>query len=437
MRSQLGIKEFVNDEEFQFHGRLIPPGLFSTKTSKLSGPLLFKPGKATRPYPLGVSADYPLMKMQDDEECFIFFDRDGINFRAGDGKLLHHLPVSEFPGRLVELYDHERHLQLQTATENISSSAASSDMKSGTRKRRAAVFEEPLTKQVRKSLSQAHPNNRDQQAPLPIRSPAESRQGWSVEEAEWLYNQVFNGRPVDFRNVAKQMNDLFGIDRSPGSICTFAILHFQWKTLKLPPDEWGNNSSQSLWIVGKAKKGTLWKDMVIHFNENRTSQELRKRYEEIQRAVDLKTPNAERPDWATSSSETFVLLQASFQGHSRDSRWKKKEDQLLNECRNQNMSWEQIAEKLQQIFAVIRTPGAIKARFEDHHRDQQGCYQASPSSRQWTQETNWLIAEENKRKEGKTTVADMSTQFEKYFGYLRSAKTIYARIARLRDKKLV
>jgi hypothetical protein len=388
------------------------------------------------------------MKLKDDEECFVFFDKDGINFRARDGKLLHHLPVSEFRARLVELYNHERHLQLQTATENISSSAASSDMKSGTCKRRAAASEEPITKRVRRSLrqrSQAHPNNGDldgnQQTPLSVKSPAATRQHWSVGEAEWLYNQVSNGKPVDFHNVAKQMNDLFGIDRSPGSIRCFAIQHLQWKAPILPPEEWRNNSDQSLWIVGKAKKGTSWKDMVNPFNKkfnsNRTSEELRRRYEEIQRAVDPKVPDAERPDWATSSSESFVLLQASFQGHLRGPRWRKEEDWLLNECRNQKMSWEQTAKKLHRTFGVIRTLGAIKARFEDNHRGQPG-YEALLNSRPWTQkETNWLIVEEEKRKEGKTTVADMSTQFEKRFGYPRSVGMIHGKISRLREKKLV
>ncbi|PGH16888.1 hypothetical protein AJ80_05032 [Polytolypa hystricis UAMH7299] len=168
MRKQLGIKEFVNDEEFQFHGRLIPPGVFRARTSKFSRPLLFKPGEATSPYPLCGSPNHPLMKLKDNEECFIFFDKDGINFRARDGKLLHHLPASEV---------------------------------------------------------------------------------------------------VDFHNVAKQMNDLFSIDRSPVSICTFAIKDLRWKARKLPPYEWGNNSDQSFWIVWEAKKGTLWKGMVTPFNK--------------------------------------------------------------------------------------------------------------------------------------------------------------------------
>ncbi len=261
MRKQLGIRELVNDEEFQFHGRLIPPGFFSNRTSKFSGPLLFKPGEATSPYPLCASTDHPLLKLKDDEECFVFFDKDEINFRARDGRMLHPLPVSEFRRRLVELYNHERYLQLQKATENISSSAASSDMKSGTRKRRAAASEEPITKR-----SKAYPNNGDldgnQQTPLSVKSPAASRQHWAVEEAEWLYNQVANGNPVGFHHVAKQMNDLFGIDRSPGSIRCFAINHLQRKAPKLPPDEGGNNSDQracgSFRRPKRARGGKTW-----------------------------------------------------------------------------------------------------------------------------------------------------------------------------------
>ena len=52
-------------------------------------------------------------------------------------------------------------------------------------------------------------------------------------------------------------------------------------------------------------------------------------------------------------------------------------------------------------------------------------------------ETNWLIVEEEKWKEGETMVADMSTQFEKRFGSPRSVGAIYSRIARVREKKLV
>ena len=74
------------------------------------------------------------MKLEDDEGYFVFFDKDGINIGSRDGKLLHSLPVSEFCGRKVELYNHKRHLQLQTAAGDISSSAASSDLESGTRK---------------------------------------------------------------------------------------------------------------------------------------------------------------------------------------------------------------------------------------------------------------------------------------------------------------
>ena len=66
-RKQLGIKKFVNGEEFQFHGRVYTTGLFSTRTSKTSRPLLFKPGEAKSPYPLCASTDHPLLKLKDNE----------------------------------------------------------------------------------------------------------------------------------------------------------------------------------------------------------------------------------------------------------------------------------------------------------------------------------------------------------------------------------
>jgi hypothetical protein len=86
---------------------------------------------------------------EDDKTIEAVKELIGASYLSGNASTwawLHHLPVSESRGRLVELHNHERHLQLQTATENISSSATSSDMKSGTRKRPAAASDEPIMK---------------------------------------------------------------------------------------------------------------------------------------------------------------------------------------------------------------------------------------------------------------------------------------------------
>lgn len=106
------------------------------------------------PYNLGFSTYQQLVKVKDDEGCFIFFDENAINFRAKDGNLLHSLPVSCSKGRIVELYRRERHLLLQAAGENIVSSVASSDADSGRHKRRALASEQLKSKRVRLSRSQ-------------------------------------------------------------------------------------------------------------------------------------------------------------------------------------------------------------------------------------------------------------------------------------------
>lgn len=182
MRNQLGIKDFVNDEYFQWHGRLIPPGLLSSKTAKTQGPYSFKPGeKKGYYYSISKATNDPLINLKKVEECFFSCD-DRINFRARDGKLLHHLARSELRGRKLELYSHERQFQPQKDSPRTSTSVASSDGESGTRKRQAAKSKKLKAKRVKRSNSQPNTDDEDldgnQQKPL----ADNSRCRWSVEE---------------------------------------------------------------------------------------------------------------------------------------------------------------------------------------------------------------------------------------------------------------
>ena len=87
MRNQLEIKDFVNDEDFQWHRRLVPPGFLSSKTAKTQSPYLFKPGeKKGYCYSKGKATNDPLMNLENVEGCLPICDDDGINFRARDGK---------------------------------------------------------------------------------------------------------------------------------------------------------------------------------------------------------------------------------------------------------------------------------------------------------------------------------------------------------------
>ena len=156
--------------------------------------------------------------------------------------------------------------------------------------------------------------------------------------------------------------------------------------------------------------------------------------------MDPKTPDAERLDWAKVKNETFAIIQASVRGRKPGPKWKKEEDQLLDEFRNRNMSWEQITEEPQRKFGIIRTPGALYGRFKAYQRDQPG-YKSTFKHKAWTQdEIDWLISEEKKRKKRKkerTTMAHIAAQFKKYFRYPRNRKNIESKVEWLRVKNLV
>ena len=112
--------------------------------------------------------------------------------------------------------------------------------------------------------------------------------------------------------------------------------------------------------------------MVTLFNEKFNSkgigeEELRVCCEEVQRALDSRTLDAEKPGWAKNTNEISTVVQMAARGRSSGRKWKEGEDQFLDECGNRNMSWEQFAEELQGKFGINRSPGALHARCKSHH----------------------------------------------------------------------
>ena len=142
-------------------------------------------------------------------------------------------------------------------------------------------------------------------------------------------------------------------------------------------------------MIGRANKGMLWKDMANifnkKFNSNGTGKELRARYEEVERALDPQTPDAEKPDWATNKNETFAVIQTSARGRSSGPNWKKGEDQLLDECRNRNMSWEQTAEELSAKIWQQSKPGSSPCTLQKSSQRSQG-YKSTLKYKAWTQD---------------------------------------------------
>ena len=62
--------------------------------------------------------------------------------------------------------------------------------------------------------------------------------------------------------LPKEMNGLFGIDREPRSIGSFARQFLQWRAPKLSPSAWANSSDQILWMWGKPTRaycGMTWR----------------------------------------------------------------------------------------------------------------------------------------------------------------------------------
>ena len=436
LREELNIHDYVEDDEFQWHGRLIPPGVFK---SSYRG-TLFRPGHSNWAWNVGRRA-----QLRDEEECFIFFEKDGIYFRGRDKGLLLRLPSSKlYAQQLVELFNHERQLQSRIAAEGTSTSAAPSEVASETRKRHAEVenpvLQEPQTKRIKTSPNQTSQsdqpprrNNGSQErraAPGPLK--------WTTEQCEWLLDAAPDGK-VDFDGVARQFEARFGFHRPAEAIRDFIQKNLGWRA---STDTW--TVLQRRWIVRAAKEGTLWRDMVQPFNDKfkaaRTSDELKSQYEEILRYSYPIIPDEDRPEWAKSSE--FEKLRTMISGlkgeyvHVGNGRWTQEQDDVHRERRAEKVPWKDISAEIEQRFGSRRTMKALEGRFDSVVRKEHPEDTRLRSRVSWTEEQmNWL----RDKTQGKKMIDwnDMSVQFETRFGLHRNYKSMTdkARDMQLTEKK--
>jgi hypothetical protein len=84
---------------------------------------LFRPGHPYWTWNVGHTP-----QLRDEDECFIFFEKDGIYFRGRGKGLLLHLPSFKLHSQQLELFNHERQLQSRIAAEGTSTSAAPSEV---------------------------------------------------------------------------------------------------------------------------------------------------------------------------------------------------------------------------------------------------------------------------------------------------------------------
>jgi hypothetical protein len=416
LREEPNIHDYVEDDEFQWHGRLIPPGVFNPSSQGR----LFRPGHPYWTWNMGHTP-----QLRDEDECFIFFEKNGIYFRGRDKGLLLHLPSFELRTQQLELFNHERRLQSQIAAEGTSTSAAPSEVVSEARKRHAEVedpvLQEPQTKRIKTSPSQT---SQSDQPPRRNNGSQERRAApsWTTEQCEWVLDAAPDGK-VNFDDVARQFEARFGLHRPAGGIREFIQMKLGWRA---STDTW--TIHQRRWIVRAAKEGTLWRHMIQPFNDKfkaaRTSDELKSQYEEILRYSDLTIPDEDKPEWVKHSEfEKFGIMISGSRVNVGTGPWTQEQDDVLHKRRAEKVPWKDISAEIEQIFGVRRTTKALQARFDSAVRKQHPEDTSLRSKVRWTEEQmNWL--RDKARCKKKIDWNDMAVQFETRFGLHRDCDSM-------------
>lgn len=434
LREELDIHDYVEDDEFQWHGRLIPPGVFDPSGQGR----LFRPGHPYWSWNVGRTP-----QLKDEAECFIFFEKNGIYFRGRDKRLLLHLPSSKLHSQRLELFNHERQLQSRIAAKGTSTSAAPNEVASETRKRHIevedAVLQEPQTKRIK-----ASPNQTSQSDQPPRRNdgsqerhiPTNSHK-WTTEQCEWVLDAAPDGK-VDFDDVARHFEARFGFHRSAVAIRTFTQKKLGWRA---STDTW--TIHQRRWIVRAAKEGTLWCHMVQPFNDKfkaaRTSDELKSQYEEILRYSDPTIPDEDKPEWSKHSEfEKFRIMISGMRGNRVNvgsGPWTQEQDDVLHERRAEEVPWKDISAEIEQKFGICRTTKALQVRL-DSIRKQHVEDMNLRSKVSWTEEQmNWLRNKADGKK--KIDWNDMAVQFNTRFDSHRNSNSIRSKWVRMSTGKIV
>ena len=178
------------------------------------------------------------------------------------------------------------------------------------------------------------------------------------------------------------------------------------------------------------------RDFNEEFKQTLTGEELQSGYEEILKALDPETPEAEKLVWANQHNSLYALIRFALQQRNEGgTRWKKAEEQLVKDCAGRGMSWDKIAEELQRRFGISRKPGAVVVRFKRKIKT------TRKTTRRGKDEVDWLIAERRQRGGGRSkqqkSIAQMATELEQKFGFSRDVASIDHKVCYLKKKKLV
>lgn len=179
------------------------------------------------------------------------------------------------------------------------------------------------------------------------------------------------------------------------------------------------------------------RDFNEEFQSTRTGEELLLGYEEILKALDPKTQEATTLNWASANTKSRARVISCLQkGNKRTvtgPRWKKAEEELVVDCANRGMSWDEIVEEFWRRFGSSRTSTAVA----DHLRIPQKGFKKP----YWEKDqTDWLIAEMRQRngvhREERKTYAQVAVEFEQKFGLPKSYQSIKDKVRSLKRKRL-
>ncbi|RYP70808.1 hypothetical protein DL771_005183 [Monosporascus sp. 5C6A] len=227
-----------------------------------------------------------IAELKDEEECFIFFYRDGICFRRRDESLLLHLPASELSGDPKALLNQERLSQPEATVDGSQISTARPNRMRAARKtvslEEQVVSQAPLRKKGRASSKlQDCEQFSDTEEHIQRGLKSLSKPTWTQEQRNWVIKTYPNGS-AGWEKIAREFNAHSRTSRSPNAFKQECINSLGWKPFS---NSW--MFDQRLFLVRSARDGELWDGMPPSFEKKfgvvKMSAELKAQHDDIRR----------------------------------------------------------------------------------------------------------------------------------------------------------
>ena len=183
LRKDLRIVDYIDDFNFSWHGRLVPPGSITSK-GRIS---LRRPN-----FTQAVEID-SYGTLNETTEGFVFVESDGFNFRERTGDRLWFLPKDTMDAVQRSLYDYE--LMQQSNTDRTNSKSLTTALESAWRAQLKALKSKPY----------------------------KDTRYWDKEQAEWL-DQVAT-ESLSYSTLSSMFEKRFGFSRTTRGVEGFVLAH--------------------------------------------------------------------------------------------------------------------------------------------------------------------------------------------------------------------